>query len=70
MTIEEVFHELKKECWSFESWSEHPPSGDIFYVVKLTCGVEARGRMQAEGKTFEEALRKAHKAAIDKWDRI
>ena len=69
MTIQEIFDDLIKECWTFESWSEHPPS-KLYYTVKLCCGAQARGRLRSDGETFEIALRTAYKDMLAKFGRV
>ena len=64
--IDNILKDLANECWVFEAWSEHP-GGEPYYTVKLTCGVQARGRHKQDGKTLEEALAKAHAYIINKW---
>lgn len=45
------------------------PQGDVYFVVKLTCGVQARGRYKAEAETFEKAARDVYNQVITKWGR-
>jgi hypothetical protein len=68
-TLGRIMNNIKKDCWVFESWSEHPQD-NVYYVVKLTCGVQARGRYEATADTFEEAVRKVYNEIIDKWGRL
>lgn len=69
MTVEERLEDLADQCWVFESWSEHPSGGTVYYV-KLTCGVQARGMVKFGSDTFDYALQMAYDHVMNKWGRV
>lgn len=68
MTVDQILTELKRDCWVFEAWMEQDSETyDFYYVVKLTCGVQARGRYSATNYSFKKALEEVYKEVTDKW---
>jgi hypothetical protein len=67
-SIDEMIDYLVKDCWTFDSWSEHPSGEEPYYVVKIKCGCQARARYQLEGATFSEALGAAYDKVITNWN--
>ncbi len=67
MKIGDMLKDIAEECWIFEAWSNHEEHGIITYTVKLTCGVQARGRTSFTSSAFEVALAEAHLYATGGW---
>lgn len=70
MSIQSMLYDLKLNAWVFEAWSEHLEDGKTDYYVKLTCGVQARGRVASHADTFEKALAQAHDLVMTKWGKV
>lgn len=65
MKIDDMLVEIAKESWMFESWSNHEADGSATYSIKLSCGVQARGRKTFTNSVFELALTEAHLYAVN-----
>ena len=66
LTSSQILTELIRDCWTFESWSEHP-EGDVYFVVKVACGVQARGRYKTEAPTLDKAIREVYNIIQARW---
>lgn len=60
---------FRDNCWTFEAWSEHS-SGEVYYFVKLTCGVQSRSRYTVNAPSLKEACEKAHKLVHITWGEL
>jgi len=67
MKINDMLIDIAKDAWIFEAWSNHEEHGIITYTVKLTCGVQARGRKSFTSSVFEVALAESHLYATGGW---
>ena len=59
--LDQIIDFLIEQCWTFEALPKQCPDTIKWtFVVKLSCGVQARGHRTFESKTLSDAFHQAY----------
>lgn len=71
MKTDQMLKKLHNDCWLVDMDIDYSKSSsNPTFIVKVTCGPGARGRMKSTSKVLSKALDSVYKKVLKRWGSV